>query len=197
MFDKKNKESGKSVYTISDVEKEGNSLRSTLNFSGFDEKGKPTVSGAGQFECHGASIDVDMRMPMPNDQLQASKNMEVKATDAYLSYPANMSPGQSFPDGNFSIEVINKGTVFSTVTYDVVDRKVAVKEAVSSPAGNWEGYKIACNAIMRIKMMGMSIPTNLQLTEWFVPGYGIVKTETYSKNGKLLGSTLLTSVKKK
>lgn len=31
--------------------------------------------------------------------------------------------------------------------------------------------------------------------EWFVPGVGIVKSETY-KNGKLAGSTMITSFKK-
>jgi hypothetical protein len=196
MYDRKSKESGKNVYKISEVNKSGNSMSSTLNFNVYDEKGKTITNGAGRFKCHGASIDVDMRMSMPNDQMQTYKDMEIKAADAYLSYPSSMNAGQSLPDGNFSMEVTSKGNPFSTVTYNVVNRKVTGKEAVSSPAGNWEGYKITSNATMRIKMMGVGIPMNLQITEWFVPGFGVVKTETYNKNGKLMGSTLLTSIKK-
>jgi len=196
MYDRKSKESGKNVYKISEVNKVGKSLSSTLNFSVYDEKGKPITNGAGRFKCHGAGIDVDMRMSVPNDQMQTYKDMEIKAADAYLSYPSSMNAGQSLPDGNFSMEVTSKGTLFSTVTYEVVNRKVAGKEAVSSPAGNWEGYKITSDATMRIKMMGVGIPMNLHVTEWFVPGFGVVKTETYNKNGKLMGSTLLTSIKK-
>jgi len=37
---------------------------------------------------------------------------------------------------------------------------------------------------------------NFKVTEWFAPGFGVVKSETYARNGKLLGSTQLTSLKK-
>jgi hypothetical protein len=37
-------------------------------------------------------------------------------------------------------------------------------------------------------MMGMSIPVNIEGTEWFCPGFGIVKTETK------YGTTLVTSI---
>ncbi len=45
-------------------------------------------------------------------------------------------------------------------------------------------------------MSGIGIPVNMVVNEWFVPGFGVVKTESYNKKGKLMGSTLLTSIKK-
>jgi hypothetical protein len=36
----------------------------------------------------------------------------------------------------------------------------------------------------------------MKVTEWFVPNFGIVKSETSDKNGKLMGSSMLTSIKK-
>jgi hypothetical protein len=49
---------------------------------------------------------------------------------------------------------------------------------------------------MKIKMGGIGIPMNMKTTEWFVPNFGIVKTETFNKKGKLVGSSLLTKLKK-
>jgi hypothetical protein len=48
---------------------------------------------------------------------------------------------------------------------------------------------------MKVKMAGIGIPMNMKTTEWFVPAFGIVKTETFKK-GKLVGSSLLTKLKK-
>jgi hypothetical protein len=36
----------------------------------------------------------------------------------------------------------------------------------------------------------------MQTTEWFVPNFGVVKSETFSKKGNKMGSTLLTKLKK-
>jgi hypothetical protein len=36
----------------------------------------------------------------------------------------------------------------------------------------------------------------MQVKEWFAPNFGIVKTESNAKNGKLMGSTLIPSIKK-
>lgn len=69
-------------------------------------------------------------------------------------------------------------------------------EKITTPAGSWDAYKITYNGLFRMQMAGIGIPMNMQVTEWFVPGFGVVKTETYSKNGKLMGSSLLTSLKK-
>ena len=70
------------------------------------------------------------------------------------------------------------------------------KEKVSSDAGSWEAYMITYDAQMKIKMAGIGIPKVMKTTEWFVPDFGVVKTETFSKKGKKLGSSLLTKLKK-
>ncbi len=59
-----------------------------------------------------------------------------------------------------------------------------------------EAFKISYNGLFRMQMSGIGIPMNMVVTEWFVPGFGIVKTESYNKNGKLMGSSMLTSIKK-
>jgi hypothetical protein len=76
------------------------------------------------------------------------------------------------------------------------NRKVTGKEKITSDAGSWDAYKIAYDASIKIKMIGIGIPMVMQTTEWFVPNFGVVKSETFSKKGNKMGSSLLTKLKK-
>jgi hypothetical protein len=67
-------------------------------------------------------------------------------------------------------------------------RKVTGKESLTTPAGTWDCFTITYHSKMIFKM-GIGIPMNSDVTEWYAPGFGVVKTES---NG---GSTLITSVK--
>ena len=88
-----------------------------------------------------------------------------------------------------------KGGLKSSLSFKEENRKVAGKETVTSPAGSWEAFVISYDGNMKTRMAGIGLPAfNFTVKEWFVPGMGIVKSETYSKNGKLVGSTLLTAI---
>ncbi|MGB8192458.1 MAG: hypothetical protein WCF67_11095, partial [Chitinophagaceae bacterium] len=76
-----------------------------------------------------------------------------------------------------------------TLTLNVTDRKVEAKESVTTPAGTWECYKISSKNKIHVKMGPIGIPMNMEVTEWFAPGFGVVKTESKS------GGTMITAVK--
>jgi hypothetical protein len=124
------------------------------------------------------------------------KDMEVKADDAFIEYPSTVTDGQSLKDASFKMETYKNGVTYSTINLDQTNRKVIGKESVTTPAGTWECWKITYDSKFKINMGGIGIPMNMQGTEWFAPGFGIVKTEVANKNGKLMGSTMITSVKK-
>jgi hypothetical protein len=91
---------------------------------------------------------------------------------------------------------VNMNTgIKANINFKEINRKVDSKESITTPAGTWEAYVISYEGNMRTKMGPIGIPFNFTAKEWFVPGIGIVKTETYSK-GKLAGSTMITSIKK-
>ncbi len=198
-YDNKAKESGKLTYTISDVNKTGNATTASFTSEMVDEKGKSLSKGAGKYKCSGGNLFIDAKVAMPQEQMAAYKGMDVKADEVFIEYPASFAAGQSLKDANFKMDVNNKGTAFSTVTMDQTNRKVEGKESVTSPAGTWECWKITYDGRFKATIGGpggIGIPVSFKSTEWFAPGFGIVKTETYNKNGKLMGSTLITSVKK-
>jgi len=198
-YDKKAKESGKITYTISNINKTGDATTANFTSEMKDEKGKSISKGAGKYKCSGGNLFIDARVAMPQEQMGAYKDMDVKANDAFIEYPASFSDGQSLKDVDFKMDIINKGTVFSVVTLEQSNRKVEGKESITSPAGTWECWKITYDGRFRATIggpSGIGIPVNFKSTEWLAPGFGIVKTETYNKNGKLVGSTLITAVKK-
>lgn len=104
---------------------------------------------------------------------------------------------QSLKDANVKMKV-HKGSIFSVLSLDATNRKVAGKESITTPAGTWDCWKITYDGRFRATIggpSGIGVPFNFKAIEWFAPGFGIVKTETFNKNENLLGSTLITSVK--
>ena len=198
-YGKKGDESGKITYTIEALAKKNNTTSARFVSQMVDEKGKKLSSGKGIYKCSGENLYIDARVTMPQEQMAAYKDMDVKADEAYIEYPASVQSGQSLKDANVKMEVHNKGSVFSVLTLDATNRKVAGKETITTPAGTWECWKISYDGRFRATIggpSGIGVPVNFRATEWFAPGFGIVKTETFNKSGKLMGSTLITSVKK-
>ena len=198
-IDRKGKESGKLTYTITDVKNAGGTTTASFTSQMVDEKGKNLSKGSGIFKCSGGNLFIDARVSMPQEQMAAYKDMDVKAEEVFIEYPSNLSAGQSLNDVNLRMDIINKGSVFSTITMDETERKVEGKESVTTPAGTWDCWKITYTGRFRATVggpSGIGIPINFKSTEWFAPGFGVVKTETYNKNGKLMGSTLITAFKK-
>ena len=195
MYDKKEQESGVQTWTISDVKKEGAAFTSTVNTVFVNDKGKEARNSTGIYQCTNGVLKADVRMSLPQEQMQAYKTTDAKMDAGFIEYPSAMAAGQSLKDVNFEMDVSNGG-MKSNVTFKQTERKVEGLEKITTPAGTWDAYKITNNGLFRMQMAGIGIPMNMQVTEWFVPGFGVVKTESYSKNGKLMGSSLLTSLKK-
>jgi hypothetical protein len=195
MYDKKGKETGVQTWTIADVKNNGSAFTSTVSTVFTDEKGKEITKSNGTYICDGGVLKADIKMSMPQGHIQGN-SAEAKMDAAYIEYPPGMAAGQALKDANFEMDTETSG-MKSHVTFKQTNRKVADKEKITTPAGSWDAYKITYDGFFKIKMMiGIGVPMNMKVTEWFVPNFGIVKSETYDKNGKLMGSSALTSMSK-
>ena len=193
VYDKKGKASGTQTWNITDVKKEGNSYTSTINSSFKDDKGKEIAKGTGLYKCSGGMLQADMKMSMP--QQPGMQSSEVELSNSYLEYPYSMTVGQTLKDAQMEMDMNMNTGVKANINFKETNRKVDAKESITTPAGTWDAYVISYEGNMRTKMGPLGIPFNFTAKEWYVPGIGIVKTETYSK-GKLAGSTMITSIKK-
>ncbi len=196
LYDKKGEVNGKQTWTISEVKKDGSNYLSTVSTLMVDEKGKEITKSTGQYKCVNGVLQADIRMNMSSPSGQNTSQNEVTYDGNYIEYPATMQAGQSLPDAEATISMKNQGGMATVLNFKLTGRTVVDKETITSPAGTWEAFKITYDAEMKIKIAGIGIPTRMKVTEWFVPGFGMVKSETYTKNGKLMGSSMITSIKK-
>jgi hypothetical protein len=188
IYNRKGEPDGKQVYTVSDVKNNGGSTTSNFQSEMFNKKGKSIVKGSGTVHCNGGVMFVDMKMMLPQQQQEQFGKADAKMDNMYIEYPVNMQPGDALKDANMNLEIDNNG-MKQSVAMTVNNRKVEAKESVTTTAGTWDCYKISYKSRINIKTMGIGVPMNIEGTEWYAPGFGIVKTE--SKHG----GTAITSIK--
>ncbi|MGE9311390.1 hypothetical protein ACLOAU_07085 [Niabella sp. CJ426] len=175
MYDRKGNQDGKYVYKVSGVAKAGGTTSAKVKSEVFDKKGKSLGGGAGTMQCKSGQLMIDMKMMMNPQQAQQFKNTDVDGKGVFMEYPSSLSVGQSLSDANFNMDMKSESGMMANVTIDVTNRKVEAKEKITTPAGSWDAYKITYDSKI-IMNMGIAIPMKMQMTEWFVPDFGIVKS---------------------
>lgn len=186
---KNGKESGKMTYVVSDSKKSGSSVTATINSEFVDAKGKTISKATNNVKCENGVMQMNMKTFIPAAQMEQMKSGTANATDVYLEYPANMNVGDQLKDGQFNMDYESTSGLKSSIEISITERKVEGKESVTTPAGTWECYKISSQNKIVSKIAGIGIPIKMSVTEWYAPGFGVVKTE--SKTGK----TEITSIK--
>jgi hypothetical protein len=177
----KGKETGKYIYKVSDVKTEGSALNSTVESSVLDDKGKKIGGSMAHMRCIGGVYYSDMKMMMPPQQ--AGQMKDIDATSKFsLEYPAAMQVGEALKDGGFIADIASGNGMDMEMEMEVSERKVEGEESVTTAAGTWKCYRIHANIKIITRIAGVGVPMNMATTEWFAPGFGIVRSE--SKWGK-------------
>ncbi len=188
IYNKKGEENGKQIYTVSNVTNTGDVTTATLNSEMFDKKGKSIVKASNHIKCVSGVMMMNMKMMLPQQQAEQFGKAEATAEDVYIDYPSTMNAGDQLKDGSFSMDIDNNG-LKQTINMSVTNRKVEGKESVTTTAGTWDCFKIYYKSKMVIKTAGIGIPINIEGTEWYAPGVGVVKTQSKS------GGTAITAIK--
>ncbi len=188
IYDKKGSESGKNVYTISGFKGNAAGASANVNSEMFDKKGKTIAKSVSFIKCAGGVMMMDMKMNMPAGQAAQVGQTDATAQNFYLEYPSSMKEGDVLKDGNMDMDIQNKG-MKQSLSMSVNNRKVEGKEKITTTAGTWDCFKITNQTKMKIKTMGIGIPMNMDVTEWYAPGFGVVKSSSK------YGETVITSIK--
>lgn len=179
VYDNKGKLTGKLVYKISDVKKSGSSYTSNYVSEIFDKKDKLIGSSTGSVNCDGEKLMMDMKMALPTNS--AFTDVKIKSNSSSLDFPSALKVGEILRDGSLDMDFMMSG-IEGNIKMDVSDRKVVAKEKVTTPAGSWDAFKITSKSKTAMKMMVPMPSMVIESTDWFVPGFGMVKSE--SKTGK-------------
>jgi len=190
-YNKKGKKEGVATYKVSEVNTSVDVTDATMSIELNDEKGKEIYKTDYKFTCTGNSVSIDYESLIPSSTLQQYEDMEMDISGTDLELPSDLSVGQELPDANVSIKISMSGINMNT-TVDMINRKVEKQESVTTPAGTFDCFVIYNDN----KMKAMMVNSTLGSRVWYSEGVGMVKQESYKKNGDVMASTILTKYSK-
>lgn len=192
-YDRKDRDEGKIVNEVVSYQKTGNGFVAVLNSKIYDKKDKMVNEGEYEILCEDGIIKIDMSKYLPQESLKMFENMEMETSGEMLTIPSQLSVGQELNDGFVKVEAKGDNSLTNTsMEMKFINRKVEAKEQLTTPAGTFDCLKIRYDMEGKTKMMGMGVPMNFSAVEWISEDVGVVKSESYNKNGKLIGYSLLT-----
>lgn len=190
---KKGKTEGITNFTISSVSQEGASSVATIDLRYIDKKGKEVFKSNYNITCNGNLVRIDYKSLFPSQMMQQYESMGLKMdiTGTDIELPNNLSVGQELADSNVAV-TMNMSGIKMNITVDMTNRKVKKKESVTTSAGTFECYLIT--ETNHSKTMGAT--QEMQSKLWLAEGIGMVKQESYKKNGNLISRSELTKYSK-
>jgi hypothetical protein len=190
-LDAKGKVTGTMKTSCVDVNKVGAAIIYKVKSEYADSKNSNQSTHEYEMRCEDGKFYIDMQNFVDPKSMENFKDMEVTVNSKDMIYPAGLSAGQSLPDASITISAASGGISLLNLLVNITNRQVIGTESVTVPAGIYQCYKITYD--VETKMM---IKINTTVTEYINMGVGNVKSETFDKKGKLLGTTVLTELKK-
>jgi hypothetical protein len=178
--DEKGKDEGKVTQTV----KSATPAAATLETVVTDAKGKEQAKHELVATCQGTSVVFDMKSMVGSDVYETYRGWRVSADAGQLAYPIEPKVGK-IADGKVIVTFTPDvgGVPPVTVTVGHTDRMIAAAESIAVPAGTFTAWKLTYNTTTETKSV-MTVRAEHRVVEWFVPGVGSIRTETY-KGDKL------------
>ena len=188
LYGNKDKVEGVQTQEITGVESTPDGLHAQMHINFRDQKGKEVYEMDYGFLCAGDVVRIDFQSLMSGPMLQQNPDVQAEITGTDIEWPNNLSVGQELPDANVSMKM-NMGGISMTMEMDITARKVEKKETVTTPAGTFDCYVVYSETHSKMMMANQTFPSRT----WLAEGVGMVKNESYNKNGKLTNYMLLTA----
>jgi len=168
---------GTLLYTISAQSLKNNPANATVNVQLYDRNKKLLNTGNYSVKCLGQYVSVDMRFFIPAQQVEQYMSPTAKMKMSFLEYPLHLKAGDQLKDGFFQMEN-DKNGLKQILQMKIVQRTVTGMEPVTTAAGTWNCFVITSLLRLNLQTGPISIPLSMQMTEWYAPSFGIVKTSS-------------------
>lgn len=190
-FDKKDKLVLTTTQKLINVSGSGDNMKGTMVQELIDAKKKePVGTYESDWSCEGGTVRFNMNNIAFSDPAMAASGMTMDVSGDKMDLPTSLSVGQTLKDVSYQIKMNVNGVTMMNRTFNVTDRKVESQEDVTTPAGTFKCYKVTFNTTSRGGMGGGTTKSVI----WYAENAGMVKSETWSENGKLLGRQVLTKI---
>ncbi len=191
-YDAKGKTTGKSKHLVEKVNGSGDNISAEVKVITYDKKDKEVATNTLVMECKNGVFMVDMNTYINQESMKAYENMEMTVDASNLELPSGMSAGQKLKDAKIKISMgAAGGMTFMNMFVNISNRKVEAVEDITTSAGTFNCIKITQDVEAKV-----GIKVTSKVTEWYAKDVGMVRSESYNKKGKLMGTSELTSLKK-
>ena len=185
-YDKKGKLIGKTIQQVTDLSIDGANRTAVLEVRQSDKKGEQTEPISMEMACEDGIIIVDMKKFLPTEYLEG-EDAEMKIDTKNLELPQSMKVGDKLKDGLINMSLTGSSPISMNISVTISDRKVVAEETLNTPAGEFD-----CAVLEQTVSTKMMMSIIMESKEWYTPGVGMIKSESYRK-GKLTGYSLLTA----
>ena len=195
MFDKKEKLTFRMSHTLKNVSGSGENMEATMEQEIFDAKKGDKISVSNlKWACENGTLHFDMRsMTLMGEGGQevnmGEAGMSADVTGDELDLPSDLSVGQTLKDVTYNVKVSMGTLTLMNRTYTVKDRKVESQESLTTPAGTFDCYKVT---FVTTGDKGGASKSAI----WYAKDAGMIKTENYKDDGKLLNRQVLVKLVK-
>ncbi len=191
-YSAKGKETGKISSELVDVVSSENETTFTIKSTYYDKKREELFSNTYDAKCVNGKFELNMAMRMDGSTMKAYENMEVQIDGSDFDMPSiDEKPGTTLKDGKLTVNLNSDAGMALNMNVMLTDRKVEKKEEITTPAGSFP-----CIAVSQKITTRMVVNVQVTSREWYASEVGMVRSESYSKNGKLTGYSELTLLSK-
>lgn len=191
-FDKKGKLSSTVHNEVLDDKQSGGKSIWEVKVEIFDKKGAPVNDATSEIVCENGIYKMDMKDLVPAETMQSIQTMDVVMDGSSIEYPSGMDSETELPDAFITITASTSGLTVMNVKITTSNRKIEGKETVVTDAGTFNCVKITEETKIENKL----VSRNYSTTSWFLPGFGVIKSEAYNHKGKLMSTSEITSLTK-
>ena len=181
-FDKKDKETNTLKYTIKNSTVRGNDMDITYQCESYDAKEKSIYKEDITIHKKGDRLYFDMSNFINKAALQKNGEVspEITVTGNNMEMPSNPKEGDLLPDATVTM-AMNLGFMTMKMSATVANRKLEAIENITVKGGTFKCYMFTSD----VSSTAMGMKMSFKNKDWYSKGIGVVRTESYDKNGKL------------
>ena len=189
-YSAKGKVSGVMQYELLEKTVDGDDMTFKVKATTFDKNEEEVYTSDFEAFCKAGEFSYDMTFMMDGAAMGAYSEMDVEVDGGEFSLPDLDAPaGTTLPDGHLDIRVGAGGGININMAIDITGRKIEGREEITTPAGTFNcvvlSQTTSTKTIMRVETSSK---------DWYAPGVGVVRSESYNRKGKLTGYSELTAL---
>ncbi|MGM0480231.1 MAG: hypothetical protein ACQERC_13500 [Bacteroidota bacterium] len=191
-FNKRGKAQGKNRYEILETgQKEGGySWKIALEI--FDKKGNLLSESTTNIRCEDGVLNMSMEQFTSPGSYEGLEDMDVEVDASEIQYPTNAKVGTTLPDANVTVKAGSGGMTIVNIETLVEDRKIVAQENIETEVGDFDCVVLEQKTTVKNKILNIESSGK----EWYLPGFGVVRSESYNKRDKLTGYREITSLER-